>query len=86
MKTGENKVITARMRIAANIRRLRQERDLSQDKMAELAGFHRTYVSQMERCVTNVSIDGLERLSNALGVDISVLLATPASSKKSKTL
>lgn len=85
MKTGENKVITARMRIAANIRRLRQERDLSQEKMAELAGFHRTYVSQMERCITNVSIDGLERLADALGVDISVLLAIPASPKKSKS-
>ena len=42
--------------------------------MAELADFHRTYVSQLERCVTNISIDGLERLAMALGVDIKELL------------
>ena len=43
--------------------------------MAELADFHRTYVSQLERCVSNISIDGLEKLAMALGVDILELLA-----------
>ncbi|ANF56820.1 helix-turn-helix domain-containing protein [Halotalea alkalilenta] len=65
----------ARERIAANLKRLRKERQLSQERMAELAGFHRTYVSQLERCVTNISIDGLERLASALGVDVQALLA-----------
>ena len=50
------------------------ERGLSQEGMAELANFHRTYVSQLERCVTNISIDGLERLAMALGVDVTELL------------
>lgn len=72
----------ARARIAANIRHLREKRGLSQEKMAELAEFHRTYVSQLERCVTNISIDGLERLAHALGVDISVLLAPVAPVKE----
>lgn len=43
--------------------------------MAELADFHRTYVSQLERCVTNISLDGLERLANALHIDVLALLA-----------
>lgn len=73
---------SARQRIAANVLRLRLERSLSQEKMAELADFHRTYVSQLERCITNISIDGLERLALALGVDISVLLEKPALSRK----
>jgi transcriptional regulator with XRE-family HTH domain len=60
----------ARRRIAENVRRLRGERGLSQEKMAELADFHRTYISQLERCVTNISVDGLERLAIALDVDI----------------
>ncbi len=64
----------ARRRIAENIRKLRSERGLSQEGLAELADFHRTYVSQLERCVTNVSVDGLERLAMALEVDIRVLL------------
>ena len=68
---------SARERVAANVRRLRLERSLSQEGMAELADFHRTYVSQLERCVTNISIDGLERLAAALGVDVIDLLAQP---------
>ncbi|UYO95046.1 helix-turn-helix domain-containing protein [Pollutimonas sp. M17] len=65
---------TARTRIAVNLKRLRTERGLSQERMAELADFHRTYVSQLERCVTNISIDGLERIAHALGVDVVELL------------
>lgn len=48
---------------------------MSQEKLAEMADFHRTYVSQLERCVTNISIDGLERLARSLDVDILELLA-----------
>jgi transcriptional regulator with XRE-family HTH domain len=65
----------ARRRVAENLRRMRKERGLSQEAMAELADFHRTYVSQLERCVTNISLDGLERLANALHVDVLDLLA-----------
>lgn len=64
----------ARQRIADNIRRIRTERGLSQEALAEIAHFHRSYVSQLERCVTNISVDGLERLAGALGVDIVTLL------------
>lgn len=67
-------VATARERISANLNRLRKARGLSQEQLAELAEFHRTYVSQLERCVTNISIDGLERLAQALDVDVVDLL------------
>jgi transcriptional regulator with XRE-family HTH domain len=69
--------LSARLRIAGNVRRFRQDLALSQEKLAELADFHRTYVSQVERCITNISIDGLERLAAALGVDIARLLEIP---------
>ncbi|SEJ00543.1 helix-turn-helix domain-containing protein [Frateuria terrea] len=69
---------SARERVAANIRRLRKARKLSQEQLAELAEFHRTYVSQLERCVTNISIDGLERVAHVLGVDVLDLLQVPA--------
>jgi transcriptional regulator with XRE-family HTH domain len=67
-------VATARERISTNLNRLRKARGLSQEQLAELADFHRTYVSQLERCVTNISIDGLERLAQALEVDVVDLL------------
>jgi transcriptional regulator with XRE-family HTH domain len=66
--------LSARQRISINIKRLRAENALSQERLAELADFHRTYVSQLERCVTNISIDGLERLAAALRVDVTDLL------------
>lgn len=76
MKKSSTAVISpsARKRISENLKRLRREQGLSQEKAAELADFHRTYVSQLERCVTNISVDGLERLAIALGVDIVDLL------------
>ncbi|MHC9083902.1 helix-turn-helix domain-containing protein [Luteimonas sp. RIT-PG2_3] len=65
---------SARIHIGANIRRLRESKNLSQERLAEKAQLHRTYVSQLERCVTNISIDRLERLAKALGVCVTELL------------
>lgn len=84
MSTAKKHGGEARERIARKLRLLRTERKLSQEKMAELANFHRTYVSQLERCVTNISIDGLERLASALGVDISALLEPIPTRNKGK--
>ena len=58
----------ARKRFAVNLRRVRTEHALSQEKLAELAGLHRTYVSQVERGVVSISLDNIERLAKALGV------------------
>ena len=39
-----------------------------------MAGLHRTYVGSVERSERNVSIDNMERLAQALEVDITELL------------
>ena len=54
--------------LAANVRRLRTELKISQEGLGEEAGFHRTYVSQVERGVANITIDNLELLALRLGV------------------
>lgn len=77
MNARKKPLPNARERIAANLKRLRKEKGWSQESMAEAADFHRTYVSQLERCITNISVDGLEQLALALGVDIIDLLAQP---------
>lgn len=77
MNARKKPLPNARERIAANLKRLRKERGWSQEFMAEAADFHRTYVSQLERCITNISIDGLEQLALALDVDVIDLLAEP---------
>ena len=60
--------------LAENLKRLRTQQNLSQEVLAENAGFHRTYVSQVERCKTNISLDNLEKLASHLGVQTYVLL------------
>ncbi|AME23750.1 helix-turn-helix domain-containing protein [Burkholderia sp. PAMC 26561] len=63
-----------RIRVAGNVRRLRVELTLSQEDLSENCGFHRTYVSQVERAVTNISLDNLEKLAKALQVEPAELL------------
>jgi transcriptional regulator with XRE-family HTH domain len=54
---------------AHNLRKSRLSKSLSQEKLAELAGLHRTYVSSVERCERNITVETIERLAAALGAD-----------------
>jgi transcriptional regulator with XRE-family HTH domain len=65
-----------RRRLAEHVRRLRLEKDISQEVLSEQCGFHRTYVSQVERAVTNITLDNLQRLAEGLAVDPAVLIST----------
>jgi transcriptional regulator with XRE-family HTH domain len=58
-----------RKRLAVNLRTLRGVRGLSQESLADAAGIHRTFVSQVERELKNVSLDSIRKLANALCVD-----------------
>jgi ribosome-binding protein aMBF1 (putative translation factor) len=66
---------SARTRLAARLREERAARGISQEQLADLAGLHRTYVGSVERAERNVSLDNIERLAKALGVDVTKLLA-----------
>jgi transcriptional regulator with XRE-family HTH domain len=72
MSFGENS--SARARLAKNMIRLRGERGWSQDALALEAQLHRTFVAHVERQVRNISIDNIEKLANALGVEVYELL------------
>ncbi|MFZ0962158.1 MAG: helix-turn-helix transcriptional regulator [Terriglobia bacterium] len=54
---------------ARNLRKSRLNKSLSQERLAELAGLHRTYVSSVERCERNITLETVERFAAALGVD-----------------
>lgn len=55
--------------IAENVRRLRKAKDLSQEELAEVCGYHRTYVGGIERGERNITITTLEALAGALNVE-----------------
>ena len=52
------------------IRELRKEKKLSQQWLADKTGLHRTYISDIERGVKNVSVENIEKISIAFEVDI----------------
>ena len=66
--------MAARQNFAHNLRTVRTAQGISQELLADLAGLHRTYVSSVERCERNISVDNMEKLAAALGVDIRELL------------
>lgn len=68
----------ARELLAWNMRRLRVERGLSQEKLALDSGIDRTYVSRLERRIENPSIAIVEKLALTLQVPIAAMFAEPA--------
>ncbi len=65
--------------IAANVRRLREGKGLSQEALADVCGYHRTYIGGIERSERNITIATLEALAGALDVDAKALLTPGAS-------
>jgi transcriptional regulator with XRE-family HTH domain len=58
----------ARVAFGQRIRQLREQRQLSQEQVAELANVHRTYMSSVERGQRNVGLDNIVAIARALGV------------------
>ena len=53
------------------IRELRVKTGLSQEKLAECANLHRTYIGMIERGEKNLTLANILKLSQALGVPAS---------------
>lgn len=75
MKKQVKTSLSARVRLAKNLRLLRARDGLSQESLADLVDLHRTYVGSIERSERNVSLDNVEKLAKALKVDICELLS-----------
>lgn len=70
--------VHGRALVAINMRRLRSERKISQETLAELSGLNRGYISSIENGRRNVSIDNICKIAAALGVAPRELLDPPA--------
>ncbi|HFC8546471.1 TPA: helix-turn-helix domain-containing protein [Neisseria lactamica] len=57
-----------------HLAKLRQDRGLSQEALAELSGLHRTYISSLERGKRNPTLTTLNSLKMALDIKFTDLL------------
>jgi transcriptional regulator with XRE-family HTH domain len=55
--------------VGRNLRRVRNERGLSQEQFGEAVGWHRTLVGAVERGERNLTLKSVERVSIQMGVD-----------------
>lgn len=66
---GDSSGMRLRERVARNLRRLRQEKSLSQEELADRAEINRNYVGMLEREENAATVDMLEKLAAVLEVD-----------------
>jgi len=58
----------------ANVQKYRKEQHISQEKLAEVAGVHRTYIGMIERAEKNITLRNMEKIAKALNIHITELL------------
>jgi DNA-binding XRE family transcriptional regulator len=63
------------LRFGELVRRLRLEKGLSQERLAELCGMHRNYVGAVERAERTPSIVAADKIARALGTTLSSLFS-----------
>lgn len=56
-----------------NLRKYREEKNISQEKFAEMAGLHRTYISDVERFQRSISLGNVQKIADALEIDTYLL-------------
>lgn len=57
-----------------NVRKYRRVLEISQEELAHRADLHRTYIGMIERAEKNITLVNMEKIANALQVNIDALL------------
>lgn len=58
---------------SSNLKRYRILIGMSQESFAERAGLHRTYISAVERGKRSISLDNIQKIADALGIETYLL-------------
>ncbi len=58
-----------------NVRKYRRLLNISQEELAHKANLHRTYIGMIERAEKNITLVNIEKIANALEVNIEYLLS-----------
>lgn len=64
-----------------NVRYYRVLRGMSQEKLAEKAELHRTYISDVERFRRSISLNNIQKIADALGTEAYRLLMEEAANE-----
>lgn len=72
--------------VGQRIRNNRTSLKLSQEALAELSGFHYSYIGQLERGEKNATIETIEKIAKALDIPLSKLFENLGGNKKEKDI
>lgn len=56
------------------VKKLRKQKNWTQEELAERAGLHRTYIGSIERYERNISLVNIQRIAKAFDVEVNALL------------
>jgi len=70
METKRNILVS----FGEKVREIRKEKGLSQEELAHKADLHRTYIGMIERAEKNITLLNIEKIANALEVNINELM------------
>ena len=62
------------IKFGERVREIRKEKGLSQEELAHKADLHRTYIGMIERAEKNITLINIEKIANALEVEIATLI------------
>lgn len=62
------------IRFGDRVREIRKDKGLSQEELAHKADLHRTYIGMIERAEKNITLINIEKIANALEVEIANLI------------
>jgi transcriptional regulator with XRE-family HTH domain len=63
------------IKFGVRVREIRKQKGLSQEELAHEADLHRTYIGMIERAEKNITLINIEKIANALEVDLKSLLS-----------
>lgn len=67
-----------------NLKKYRNQIGLSQERFAEKCGLHRTYISDVECFRRSISLENIQRIADALGIETYLLFIEPKESEGQK--
>lgn len=63
--------------MAVNLRRIRHDKKMTQEELADRAGLSARYIGAIERANKSASVTVLGRIAEALDVDVAILIERP---------